>query len=359
MTIPVVSKAWTVTPNKRRTYASLADQAGWWILSNHDAIRAKQTLKWSCDGTTGPTGAGDATNRITSVATASVQGANAASAQSWAVYTGADGVQTGIFYQGATADVIRIGYSRLGLYTLAGTTTNQPTASDEVSVSTATIVGTGTSLDRINQIWVRDDGRGWSCACFRSGVLQTLVGVEQLLSLATVRGVNPIYDVPYGLYRYTSVHRDTTTGAVIGGVSASASTTGGGMQIRCYTDSARTVAIGGGEITICATAGGGVPANGIFNAEKPAAQNGGSSPVFPIYWTGPRAANTDGFFASPIDWWQCYTNATTTPAAGTPFTGFASTDNPNTDTPRSNWVMALGSACLRPWNNAAATMEIS
>lgn len=357
MTAPLLAKAWTITANQRRTYASLNDTAGWWIFTNHTAIKAKWTLKCTSDGTTGPTTLADATDRLTNVATCSTRGAAAGNAQSWAMYTSADGVQLLIAYQGATDDVIRLAYSRAGLYVLAGTTNQQPTATDEVVVSTATIIGTGTSLDRVISIWVRDDGRAWSCACFRSAAIQSIVGCEQTTSLATVRVTNPIYDIPYCLYRYTATARAVTAGTPVGGVSATVATTGGGAQIRCYTDSARTVGVGSGEVVISSSAGNNAAA-GTFNADKPAAQDGTASPLLPIYWSGVKGANTDGFFAAPIDWWQAYTSSVNTPAVADSFAGYDPGDDTN-GVARSNWLVSLGSAMVRPWRNVAAGLTTS
>src|SRR5712671_6970587 len=104
MSGPLLTKAWTITPNVRNTYTSLNDMAGWWFYNNHVAIKAKWTLKWTCDGTTGPTSAGDATDRLTDKTKCETRGAAAGNAQSFAVYSNADGVQLKITYQGATDD---------------------------------------------------------------------------------------------------------------------------------------------------------------------------------------------------------------------------------------------------------------
>lgn len=354
MTQALLTQAWTVTPNVRNTYASLNDMMSWWIYNNHVAIKAKWTLKWTSDGTTGPANAGDNTDRLTDKTKCATRGANAASAQSYAVYSNADGVQMLITYQGATDDVCRISYSKDDGFTLAGTTTNQPTAADEV-VNSASQIGNGTSLDRVMSIWVRDDGKAWSCATFRSGTLQSLLGVEKVTSLATVRVTNPIYSVPYVLYRYTTLTRGTTAGLPTGGAASNAATVAG-AQARVYTDSERTITLGGGELLVAAAAGS-ITGN-IMQVDKPAAQNGAATPLLPIFWSGPKAANTDGFFAQPIDWWQGIASSTAIPAQADPFPGYDPGDDTN-GAARSNWLMALGSCVVRPWRNAAATMETS
>jgi hypothetical protein len=356
MTAPLLTKAWTPTPNVRNAYVSLNDMASWWFYNNHVAIKAKQTIKWTCDGVTGPANAGDATDRLTDKTKCATQAAIAGAAQSWAIYEGPD-VQTKITYQGATADVLKISYSRSKGFAIAGTANQEPTAADEVAFTGLTIVGSGTSLDRVMSIWVRDDGRGWSCATFRSGVITSVVGVEQVTSLATVRAVNPIFDVPYCNYHYLTCARGLGQGTPIGGINASPSTTVG-TQIRCYTDTARTIGIGGGEIAVGATAGNAMAIASSFVADKPAAQDGAASPMLPIYWSGARNANVDGFFASPIDWWQCCTSGTGTPAIGDPFSGYDPGDDTN-GAPRANWLVSLGSAMIRPWRNVAAGMSTS
>ena len=106
------------------------------------------TIKWTCDGVTGPTSAGDTTNRLLTKANCTVQGAAAGNAQCYFVVTNDDGAQLGIFFQGATADVVRVAYSPGGLYVLAGKTTTQPTATDEVPLSVRnSIIGATDSAD--------------------------------------------------------------------------------------------------------------------------------------------------------------------------------------------------------------------
>jgi hypothetical protein len=357
MTAPLLTKAVTITPNVRNTYVSLVDMSSWWFYNNHVAIKAKWTLKWTCDGTTGPANSGDATDRLTDKTKCATRATIAGAAQSYAVYSNVDGVQMKITFQGATDDVLKIGYSRAAGYTLAGTTTQEPTATDEVSSSALTVIGTGTSLDRVMSIWVRDDGRAWYCDIFRSGTLQSSIGCEQVISLCTVRVTNPIFDVPYCLYHYASVVRATSQGTPVGGINATPATQVG-CQIRCYTDSARTIAIGSGDINLGATAGNAAAIGGSFSADKPAAQDGAASPLLPIYWSGARGANIDGLYATPIDWWCCYTSALTTPAAGDPFSGYDPGDDTN-GAPRANWLVATGSARVRPWRNIAASLSTS
>lgn len=357
MTAPLLAKAWTITPNIRNSYTSLSDMAGWWFYNNHVAIKAKWTLVWTCDGTTGPTNSADHTDRLTDKTKCTTQGATGAAAQSYAVYSNADGVQLKITNQGATADVLKISYSRAAGFTLAATTTNEPTATDETSVTTQSMVGTGTTLDRVMSIWVRDDGRAWSCACFRSSAIQSIVGCEQVTSLATVRATNPIFDVPYCIYRFTTGSRGTAGGGPTGGHNGTLSTSQG-AYIRCYTDSARSIGVGGGDVGMTQ---GGSSAAGLAattNADKPAAQDSSASPMLPVYWWGAKAANTDGLFASPIDWYLALASTTATPAAADPFSGY----DPGDDTsaaPRANWWVALGSGMIRPWRNAAVAMSIS
>ncbi len=355
MTQPLLTMAWTITPNVRNTYVSLNDMAGWWFYNNHVAIKAKWTLKWTCDGTTGPANAGDATDRLTDKTKCMTRATIAGAAQSWAVYSNADGVQLKITYQGATDDVLKIAYSAKVGYTLAGTTNQEPTATDETSQITSTVIGSGTSLDRVMSIWVRDDGRAWSCALFRSSAIVSICGCEQTISLCTVRVTNPIYSVPYCLYKMTSVARGSTSGTPVGGPGAANTT---GIQIRAYTNADQSILVGGGEIST--SSNGATSANGnAFSADKPAAQDSAASPMLPIYWSGKAAANTDGFFAQPIDWWCAYmSTSTTTPGPGDLFDGYDPGDN-TAGAARSAWLVAMGPAMVRPWRNVAAGMSIT
>jgi hypothetical protein len=82
-------------------------------------------------------------------------------------------------------------------------------------------------------------------------------------------------------------------------------------------------------------------------------------PLIPPVWSGESATNLFGILGYPIDFWVAYsTSRTITPAFGDFMPGFEPADDPNVDPQRTNWLVAFGPAMVRPWRNAAASLEI-
>ncbi len=355
---------WTITPNLHNTpFVSLNDSASYFIFQNFTAMTAGgATIKWTCDGVTGPTGAGDTTNRLLTKANCTVQGAAAGNAQCYFVVTNSDGLQLAIFYQGATSDIIRVAYSPGGLYTLASPTTQQPTATDEVVVSASSVIGATASADRVLQIWTTTGCKNWSCAVFRQNAIVNIIGIERTYNIASAGVFSP----PYVGYRYTSANRDSLVGTPVGGISASAIGAAAftGTCARILTAStSRLVRIGGGEISLPSIAGNASLVAGVLVSAPPATTSpGGGAPFMPLFWSGEKVANLDGFLCYPIDWYAQYTgNALSTPALGTFSPGYDLGDTPGVSptTPRTNWFVALGSAMWRPWRNASGSMDVA
>ncbi len=355
---------WNVTPNLHNTpFVTLLDSASYFIFNNFaDCIAHGWTTKFTCDGITGPANSADTTNRLLSKANCITQGAAAGSPQTWFVITNADGVQLGMFFQGATNDIIRIAYSPGGLYTLAGTTTNQPTATDEVVVSNGnSIIGATASADRVLHIWNSSGGRNWSCAVFRSSALVNIIGVEKVNDITSTG----VFSVPYVGYRLNNGARSNQIGSPYGGNSGTAVGSAGhlGIMARIFTSSAfRITRMGGGEILCAPVAGNTTTQSQLFQATPPATTApGGGSPFMPLLWSGEAAAFLDGFIAYPIDWWVMYTSSLTVPALGNFSPGYDPGDVPGVSpaSPRTNWYVAIGAAMIRPWRNAAAAMDIA
>lgn len=360
MNAPILTKSWTITPNLSRTFVSLIDTAGWFAFENLTALLANGwSMKWSTANGTGPTGAGDNTDRITNAAAFATRATVAAAAQSYFVITNVDGVQILVAYQGATDDVIRIAYSPSGAYALAGTTTNQPTASDEVVISAGnTVVNATASANRTMSIWCGDSSRHWRCVVFRQSAITVALTIEKCISLCESGVLSPNY---FGS-RYTTASRSSAAGTPIGGVSSTAVGSAGwlGAAARVTTAAtSRIVRVGGGEVVVSAGPGAAVTIGSTFITDKPALQNNTGSPVLPLYWSGERTTNFDGFFGSPIDWWQMPTSALTTPALVDNTPGYDVGDTPGVTGTRSNWFVAIGSAMLWPWRNAAASLVIT
>lgn len=361
MTAPITTKNWTIDANKRNAYVSLVGMVGWFAYEHLTSLLAAGwVVKWTSDGTNGPASAGDNTNLFTGAADFATRATIAAAAQAYFVVENTANVELMITYQGASDDIARISFSPTG-FTLAGTPTHQPTASDEMVVMTGTsVVNATTSADRVMTIWTTDDTMHWSFALFRQSTLINVVGVEFVNSLCG----SGVFAVPYVGYRFTNCSRQQN--AAIGRPTAGPDSTAFGsaswlgIAARVFTAAAsRVTRVGAGELIVNTNAGNVNSADSLFNSTTPALQ-GASSPAIPIIWSGERAANLDGLLGYPVDWWQMVTSVITTPALGDFVPGYEVGDTPGVSpaSPRSNWFVSLGSAMIRPWKNAAATLEI-
>lgn len=370
MAAPLLSKVWTVTPNVRKVYSSLANTVGWCLYQNKARlVAAGWTVKWTCDGATGPATDGDNTDRWASETDADNRGANASAAQSFAVLQNSDGLQVLLAFQGAADHNARIAYSPGGLYARAGTVTFQPTATDEVVIHAPgdSLVNSTTSGDRVMSIWTTADTKHWSFALFRAAATINIVGVELVNNLApnNVFGTTGSNNIPYIGYRYTNASRASSLGSPCDAWPnvASGATGALGAQARIYTGATlRTTRLCGGLISVShvpgtSSNGAGVTAAGVTAAGKPAIQNSLSSPILPVYLFGEKTANLDGLLGYPIDWWQVVTATNTVPATADFVPGYEPGDTVGVTPVRSNWLVALGSAMLRPWKNAAASLE--
>lgn len=362
MTAIQMSKPWSINPNVRNAYVSLADMSGWFIYENHAWMIAHGwTVKFTSDGVTGPSGSGDTTDRIINKAAASVRGAVAAAPQSYTVLQSADGVQLLMTFQGASDDVVRLSYSPGGLFTLAGTTTHQPTAADETLWVTATSVVNGTtSADRVMTIWCSDDGRNWCNALYRQGTLQTIIGLERVDSVCSPG----VFDQPYIAMKYS--HADRITSDSNGGPcqahSLNFTTTGAaswrGALTRVFTQgAARIQTCGGGVLLITQAPGGNMQMGDSFLSNTPALQ-AGTMPLLPLFLCNERnVAGQSGVVGTPQDWWVGYASSTAIPARGDFFPGFDVGDDPDVDPVRTNWFVAIGPAMVRPWKNIAVSLQ--
>lgn len=378
MAAPQTTKNWSISPNNRRAYTSLIDQVGYFAYTNKTRLLANTwTHVWSCDGTTGPTDASDHTDRITGVATFATRATVAAAAQSWYVLQNPDGVQLMICYQGASDDIARISYSASGAFALAGTTTNQPTASDEiVFCGASSIVNSGTSLDRVLQIWCAADGTAWRCVVFRNSAI--------IVSL-TLEKVSPIvgastFPVPYVASKFTVMSRVNWAGtsdvqATVNLTPAIAYIGSGGLQTpgianskgwfgRVFTASASRACRMFGLPYLTNISGWSVGSNMdgamVSSGSVPASTGGTGALCWPIILVGEKTANLDGPWGTTIDWYQVITNSVSSPALGDMMPGYEIGDTPGSSpaSPRTNWWTAIGAAALWPWKNVAGTMEI-
>lgn len=367
MTAIQLQKDWSINPNVRNAYVSLADMSGWYIYQNHTwLITHGWTVKFSCDGTTGPANVSDTTDWLLSKQDADTRGVNAAAAQSYSVLQSSDGVQLMFTFQGATDDVIRISYSPGGLFTVVGGGSPiQPTATDEVIFCQGnSVVNAGTSLDRVMTIWAADDGTAWSNVLFRNNATQTMLGFEKINS-ACAPGV---FTQPYLAYRYTAFDRSNNPGGAgpvydVSSTAAGAAAWTGGMARVFTLGAARSTRIGAGTLALAYLEGQNFQINQTFLSNSPALQNG-SMPLLPLFLSGEKTSALDGFLGTPIDWWVGYSGSTSIPAFNDFIPGFDPGDVPGVSggqtgigDVRTNWFIAIGSTMIRPWKNAAANIQ--
>jgi hypothetical protein len=362
MTAPQLSKAWSINPNVRKVYTSVLNVAGWWIYQNHAYLKAGG---WTVIGTSnGITAAfdGPGGDRMINDAAGAVRGATATDPQSWTVLQNVDGVELLIAHQHLTTDSgVHVGFSPGGLYVLNTPTTGQPTATDEVVIANqGGSTGTNTDGDRVMTIWASGDTRHWMCSCYRQGTIMSHYGVERVIDLCAPG----VFSVPYVASRYTAFDRAATIGTPIGGTPSIAVGAAGfiGNVARVFTAlSSRLTRIGCGDVQISGVADG-------FNRSVDAVWTGGDYPplqgasglaLLPIFWTGERTANLDGFVGSPIDWWFAPTSSLSIPNIGNFVPGFDPGDTPGVTPLRANWLLVLGSAVIRPWRDAAASFLTS
>ena len=371
MPFPQLSKNWTVSGNVRQAFTTLIGVMGWFAFENKTRMLATSwTMKFSSNGTTGPSGAGDTTDRIITAANFATRATVAASPQAWFVVQNLDGTQLLFAYQGASDDIMRISYSPGGLFTLAGTTTHQPTASDEIIIIAATtVIDPTASLDRIMSIFCANDSTAWRVALFRNSVLINALSYDKVTRIALVATL----PVPYVFGNFIKMNREVFNDA-------------NGVQTPTYPEMF-TTAIGaalfrgwGGRVftaavsRVCKMFGASayMPADGAVNgngsvdnanlrlvtASTFCASLGGTGALcWPIILWGEKTAFLDGPWASVIDWTQMVTTSLTSPSVGVFVPGLDVLDNPISDPARTNWFVAIGSAAVWPWKNAAATME--
>jgi hypothetical protein len=369
---PILTKTWNITPNLRRPYTTLADSMGWFFYQNKVAMLASGwTIKFTCgfDGIstyTGPSSGADTTDRWTTSLAATGRGTAANTDQSWAVLQNSDGLQVLFAFQGATDDIGRITFSPGGLFTLATPSTNQPTATDETFVSTGnSLVSATTNSDRVMTIWCTSDSTQWSCLLNRAGSIVNYLGCEKIISYCGTG----VFTVPYVGFRYTIMYMannpNSGTGftpcAIINNTASNA--TGFlGTSARVFTASAsRLCRIGGGAICVANVADGFTRTynDRFFAANYPGLQGSRTAPCHPIFWCGEKSANLDGIIGSPRDWWICLGASGGFPTAGNFLPGYDVGDTIGVTPVRTNWLVALGTECVRPWKDAAAALLFS
>jgi hypothetical protein len=187
---PTPTRTWAagMLVNQRITFSSLLTTLGTYVVGiTNQAIAKGFTCAGSCNGVTG---AMDGVNRCTTAGNFATRATIAGAAQSWIVITAVNGVQTLHTYQGASDDIARVSFSPGGLFVAAGTPANQPTATDEIVVSTGvSLIGATASNDRVFDVWIDSTANCWRAAIFRQSVPAGPMLTVELFDTSTLVGV--------------------------------------------------------------------------------------------------------------------------------------------------------------------------
>ncbi len=246
MSAPTLTKTWTFLVNQRITpFVSLNATMGAILygIKNFLVGTMAYTLKYSCNGTTGPSSSSDHTDRWTGPADCITRGANAASAQSFVVLTDGNGADILISYQGATDDIAYISMSIGSIFLPAGTATNQPTATDEcVGCSATTWINATASQDRVWHIQASTDKKLFRFWIYRQSALARQIIVEQCT--ATTGAIT--WTVPVIIGNSLAVGPTNLTAQ--GGCMGTGGAIGATNAVSARIPSTNLVLIGGGEM---------------------------------------------------------------------------------------------------------------
>lgn len=331
MALPTVTQNWSYASiNQRITpFVSLNDTMAQLIFGmKTKLLAAGYTLKYTCDGTTGPTSSSDHTDRLSDKTKCTTRFNGTAGAQSFWVITDGNGVDILCTYDGATDDVCLIAMSPGGLYVPAGTANQKPTATDECIITQSqTIIQATASADRVWHLWTTVDKKMWRMQVWRQSV-GVLFGVEKLTS--SVQSPATFLPATWGFFYDQNggfANFNNTTGSVNMGYS----TSGGGIA-RVHTSVDVNISVGG---SVRAYLGATLAP---FGVEKPDLQgNGGGELIVPVGCAS-NTANGRGELGTRIDWWGAWTNSNLVPAAGDTFGNLT--------------LVAAGSGVIWPWDGA-------
>lgn len=300
MALPSLTKSWTFSVNQRITFVSLNDAMATFLYGMKNFLVATMgyTVKYTCDGTTGPTNASDHTDRWASKANATTRGANVTTANSFAVLTDGNGVDICFSYVGASDDIARISFSAGGLYTPAGTTNQTPTATDESILATGiTIVNSSASLDRVFHMQASTDKKIFRVWIYRSNTLIQSFYFEQVNSVVSAMSFSPSF---CGVQTSFSTPTAGSVGANVGHVLGGEMSNAGILHTGIARINATNVNLSGGGEEYRSAAG-----SDAFATSSPELQ--AASPIVPVVFAS-NAGTLRGKVGNRIDAWFPYTN---------------------------------------------------
>lgn len=189
MSLPPPAKTWAFLPNNRVSYVSLIDTSSrvMYGIKNFLVATMGYTVKYSCDGTTGPTSSSDHTDRWASAANVQTRASTStAGPQSFIVLTNGLGVDIMLVFQGISDDIFKLSFSPSGSFTPASPSTQQPTAADEqITLSNTSVITNLGTLDRVWHVMASTDKTMFRAFVYRSDSLTYSFGVEVVNSTAS------------------------------------------------------------------------------------------------------------------------------------------------------------------------------
>lgn len=326
---PTVAATWTIVPNVRLTYGASSTvqgvmQAYAFSIKGFLKTTMGYTLKGSCSA---GTGAMDGVDRWTTAADVTPRNSGAGGSQAWVVLTDGNGVDICLSYNSSANDIFRMAISPGGLYVVAGTPNQQPTAIDEVfDVATTSWVNATPSLDRVWHHWATPDKKMWRTAIFRDGVFVSAVGAERFVS--AVQAPAAMVGPPVYKFFYTIVSYGANNPTIVYNSSS-----GGNARVHA-TDQDQTVNLGGGAETYL----GGTTSSTFGSVTDSPPLQGGSASVMNSVCLATSTSGAEGKLGNRIDWWYVLT-------ANLAVVG---------DMLGASRFLMLGETMVLPWDGASA-----
>lgn len=176
--LPTPTRTWVISPCVQIAYVSLIDATQQVLYRLKTFLLARGcTVRGSASA---GTGAMDSTDRWSNAAAVTPRATTSAASQAWIVLRDGNGADILLAFQGSSDDIARISFSPGGLFVAAGTPNNQPTATDEEVIWSATsLVNSTTSGDRRLSLWGTADAKNFRMAIARSNSWTGgIIGVE-------------------------------------------------------------------------------------------------------------------------------------------------------------------------------------
>lgn len=307
MGMPTVALAFDFANlNKRETYSTVNDATGFSFFTvwRYWIDTLGWTIKYTCNGTTGPSSSSDHTDRLSAKSNCITRGISTTAAQSFGVATDGGGADHLLAYLGAGTsptgdDLFYIAFSPTGVYVPAATATNTPTATDQVLVlSSLTLVGTGAN-DRVISMCGSSDKKHFRLWVYSNAVLQREYFIERASSSVSSAFS---WNDPLVVGQNTAIggSAQSTGGHSLGAPSGSTQ----GSTNNAYAKIGGTIVAvgGGGEQYIAGTA------SSTFLVANPELQ--GASPIVPLVFAT-KTTNFEGKIGNRIDAWFPFTNGIT------------------------------------------------